>query len=151
VADAEITLRPMTKSDFDHLSTVLDRWWGGPGAQRAEPHLFHELGANAVVAEEDGQMAGFLLGFVVPRSPPLGYIHLVGIHPEYRRRGVGKRLYARFEEKCRAAGAKKLKAISPVGHEGALRFHQALGFEATEDPNYAGSGRARVVYERDLA
>ncbi|MFK8002566.1 MAG: N-acetyltransferase family protein [Polyangiales bacterium] len=140
----------MTKSDFDHLSTVMDRWWGGPGAQRAAPHLFHELGSDAIVAEDDGKMAGFLLGFLVPKSPPLGYIHLVGIHPDYRRLGVGQRLYARFEEKCRAAGARSLKAISPVGHEGALRFHEALGFRATVAPHYAGAGRARVVYERDL-
>ena len=139
----------MNKRDFDHLTSVLDRWWGGPGAQRAEPHLFHELGSDAVVAEEDGRMVGFLLGFVVPKAP-VGYIHLVGIHPDYRRLGVGQRLYVRFEEKCRAAGAKKLKAISPVGHEGALHFHQALGFQVTEVADYAGAGRARLVYERDL-
>ncbi len=146
----ELKIRSMTKADFDHLTSVMDRWWGGPGGQRADPHFFYELGGTALVADRGGEMAGFLLGFVAPKQPPVGYVHLVGIHPEHRRQGVGQRLYEHFGNLSKEAGATQMKAISPVGDEGALRFHVALGFEAEKITDYAGPGRARVVYLRAL-
>ena len=100
---------------------------------------------------EDGdQLVGFLLGLHSSGTPPTAYIHLVGTHPDHRRRGVGHDLYGTFCERARAAGVPRAKAIAAVGHEGPIRFHQALGFHGTEDPNYAGRGRARMVFIKDL-
>ena len=79
-----------------------------------------------------------------------GYVHLVGIHPEYRRRGVGRLLYHKFTGACREAGCDAMKAITTIGNEGSLRFHLAVGWTAAEDDNYAGSARKRVVFTRDL-
>jgi len=73
-------------------------------------------------------------------------VHFVGIHPVHRRRGVGKRLYEAFLEKGRMLGATRAKAITAVGNEGSAEFHVAMGFEVVEDANYAGPGRARLVF-----
>lgn len=143
-------IRGITKTDFDRVVSVFDEWWGGPSSDRAHPVFFYELGAHALVAEEDGEMVGFLLGFVAPVEPPVAYVHLVGIHPERRRRGIGKTLYRRFAERCRATGARTLKSIASPRHRVALGFHQSLGFECIEDENYAGPGRARVVFTKQL-
>lgn len=143
-------IRGISKADFDYVVSVLDRWWGGPSGERAHPVFFYELGKDALIAEEDGQVVGFLLGFVAPTTPPTGYVHLVGIHPEFRRRGVGQRLYEEFTTRCRAAGAHRLKAITTVGNEGSVAFHRALGFDVREDGDYAGPDRARVVFTKDL-
>lgn len=143
-------IRGITKRDFDYIVSVLDRWWGGPSSERAHPIFFYELGEQALIAEEDGEVVGFLLGFVAPTEPPVAYVHLVGIHPDHRRRGVGKRLYQQFIERAQAAGAQRIKAITTVGNDGSLRFHEALGFDVTEDPDYAGPGRSRVVFTKDL-
>lgn len=143
-------IRGLTKKDFDYLISVLDEWWGGPAGQRAHPMFFYEFGEHALAAEQDGRVIGFLLGVFVHGAVPTGYIHMVGIHPDHRRRGVGKELYAQFTERSRAAGAKRIKAIASRGHEGPLSFHRAMGFEAEEVPNYAGPGRARVVFTKDL-
>ena len=148
--DSPLTIRAMTKADYDHLTSVMDRWWGGPGGQRADPPFFYEFGSSALVAERDGEMAGFLLGFVAPTEPARGYIHLVGIHPDHRRRGVGQQLYEHFGQRCKEQGAEELKAISPVGDEGAVKFHVALGFSEEKVTDYAGPGRARMVYLRKL-
>jgi ribosomal protein S18 acetylase RimI-like enzyme len=145
-----LTIRGITKEDFDHIVTVLDRWWGGPSGERAHPVFFYELGQGALIAELEGTLVGFLLGFVAPTDPPTGYVHLVGIHPEFRRQGVGNQLYERFFERCRDGGARRLKAITTVGNDGSIHFHQALGFEAQEVPDYAGNGRARVVFTKEL-
>ena len=142
--------RGITKTDYDFVVTVLDRWWGGPSSERALPIFFYELGEQALIAEENGDMIGFLLGFIAPSTPPTGYVHLVGIHPDHRRHGVGKELYEQFTNRCRAAGARRLKAISTIGNDGSVRFHEALGFEVHEDPNYAGPGRGRIVFTKEI-
>lgn len=143
-------IRPLTKNDFDYIVTVLDRWWGGPSGAMAHPIFFYELGEHAVVAVEGDEVVGFLLGFHTPQPPKTAYIHLVGIHPDFRLRGVGKMLYSNFIERSRAAGATRLKAITSPGNDGSVRFHERLGFEVKEEPNYAGEGRARVVFTKAL-
>lgn len=143
-------IRGITKPDFDYIVSVLDRWWGGPSSERAHPVFFYELGDQALIAENDDEVVGFLLGFVSPQTPPVAYVHLVGIHPDHRRLGVGKKLYVRFTERAREAGASQMKAITTVGNEGSIRFHEALGFAVTEHADYAGPRRSRVVFTKDL-
>ncbi len=144
-------IRGITKTDFDYIVSVLDRWWGGPSSERAHPVFFYELGEHALIAEDGGEVVGFLLGFVAPHTPPVAYVHLVGIHPDHRRRGVGKQLYERFTERAAGAGAERMKAITTVGNDGSIRFHEALGFTVEEASDYAGAGRSRVVFEKPLA
>ncbi len=143
-------IRGISKADYDHVVSVLDQWWGGPGGERPHPVFFYELGKDALIAESGDQVIGFLLGFLAPVEPKTGYVHLVGIHPEHRRGGVGKALYQQFVERCRAQGATRLKAITSVGNEGSVRFHEALGFHVREEPGYAGPDRARLVFTKDL-
>src|SRR4051794_30556820 len=117
-----MNIRGITKRDYDYIVAVLDTWWGGPSSERASPFFFHELGDHALIAEEDGDVVGFLLGLSVP-SRGIGYVHLVGIDPKFRRNGVGKQLYQHFCEACKSSGLRQIKAIGMVGHEGSLKFH----------------------------
>jgi len=142
--------RPLGKQDYDHIVQIIDRWWGGPTTALAHPIFFYELGAMARVVEHDGILVGFLLGFVAPGPPKTGYVHLVGIHPDYRRRGVGKVLYQTFEEDARAAGCTRLKAITTTGNEGSIAFHRATGWTVTSVEDYAGPARPRVVFNKTL-
>jgi GNAT superfamily N-acetyltransferase len=157
-------VRRVSKNDFDRIVEVIDHWWGGPIGTFAHPIFFYELGDEALVVELGGEMIGFLLGFVVPRaraatpedtglvdpSGPTGYVHLVGIHPDFRRRGVGRLLYDRFTEACRAAECVRMKAITTQGNEGSIRFHVALGWDAQDVEDYAGPGRRRIVFTKKL-
>jgi GNAT superfamily N-acetyltransferase len=165
-----MNVRRITKQDFDRVVEVIDHWWGGPLGTFAHPIFFYELGGQALVVEENSEMIGFLLGFLVhaadppesatdPRSlpsgrpsdaPMTGYVHLVGIHPDYRRQGVGRLLYERFTEACRAVGCARMKAITAFGNEGSIRFHAALGWEIREIDDYAGPNRRRIVFTKPL-
>jgi GNAT superfamily N-acetyltransferase len=147
--EANIVTRPLTQDDFQFIVRVIDKWWGGPTSALAHPVWFYELGANAMVAEADGRLVGFLFGFITPEKTT-GYVHLVGIDPEYRRKHVGTLLYQTFEKRCAECGCASLKAITNHGNEGSLRFHRALGWEAEEIPDYAGPGRPRVVFTKRL-
>lgn len=142
--------RPLAKSDFDQIVQVIDHWWGGATRNLAHPIFFYELGQMACIVEEEGHMIGFLFGFLTPDAPPLGYVHLVGVHPDHRRRGVGRFIYAWFEEECRKRGCRQVKAITTPGNEGQVLFHQGIGWQAHEDANYAGPGRSRVVFTKNL-
>lgn len=154
--------RPLERDDYDHVVRVIDQWWEGPTSALAHPMFFYELGSmSRVVTTDDGDRVGFLFGFVsdshapaTPVSPAagskVGYVHLVGIDPDHRRKGVARLLYSAFETDCRAAGCVGLKAITTAGNEGSVRFHQALGWTVTEVEGYAGPGRTRFVFEKAL-
>lgn len=142
----------MRKSDFDHVVEVIDHWWGGPGGTLAHPMCFYELGELATVAEEDGRIVGFLFGFISTTTgvDKTGYVHLVGIHPDFRRRAVGRLLYEEFLARCTEQGCRRLKAIATLGNDAAIRFHEGLGFVAHEIEDYAGPSRKRIVFLKEL-
>ena len=121
--------RKITKADFDQIVEVIDRWWGGPMANFAHPMFFYELGDNALIVEENNQLVGFLLGFIVFKAPKTGYVHLVGIHPDFRRKGVGRILYETFTERCRSLGCERMKAITTPGNEGSLAASTGAGVD----------------------
>jgi GNAT superfamily N-acetyltransferase len=141
--------RALTKADFDHVVEVIDRWWGGPISTFAHPIFFYELGEQALVAEEDGVVIGFLLGFIASGPSKTGYVHLVGIHPDHRRKGVGRALYRAFADACSAAACVRLKAITTHANEGSIRFHLALGWTQEEVEDYAGPSRKRLVFTQE--
>ncbi len=144
--------RKITKVDFDRIVEVIDHWWGGPISTFAHPIFFYELGGHALIVEQGDEMIGFLLGFVArpEDAKTTGYVHLVGIHPDFRRRGVGRLLYDTFTAECRTAKCVRMKAITTLGNEGSIRFHVAQGWNAREVDDYAGPGRRRIVFTKDL-
>lgn len=142
--------RGITRADYLHIVSVIDHWWAGPTSALAHPMFFYEFGEHARVIEDKGRVVGFLFGLVTERTPREGYIHLVGIDPEYRRRGVGRRLYEEFERHARDAGAVRLKAITTPGNQGSIEFHRALGYAVEQVADYAGPNRPRHVFTRDL-
>jgi ribosomal protein S18 acetylase RimI-like enzyme len=143
-------LRALAKQDYDQIVQIIDRWSGGPTSTLVHPLFFYELGQFALVVERDSQLVGFLFGFMTTATPPVGYIHLLGIHPDFRRRGIGRLLYAKFEEDSRAGGCTTLKAMTTPGNETALAFHKALGFTVELLEDYAGPERPRVVFAKNL-
>jgi GNAT superfamily N-acetyltransferase len=155
-----MNVRRVRKVDFDRIVEVIDHWWDGPIGTFAHPIFFYELGEQALVVEQGAEMIGFLLGFLVPVSegggPDVsaaartGYVHLVGIHTDFRRRGVGRLLYDHFTQECRAARCVRMKAITAPGNEGSIRFHVALGWNVQEVDDYAGPGRRRIVFTKSL-
>jgi GNAT superfamily N-acetyltransferase len=146
-----VQTRTLTKADFDRIVEVFDAWWGGPSSGFSpHPIFFYELGEHALVVDEAGELAGFLFGFIAERPERTGYVQLVGIAPEQRRKGVGRILYEKFTQTCRDAGCVRMKAITTPANEGSLRFHEALGWTAETVDDYAGPDRRRIVFTKAL-
>ena len=80
----DIRLRTAAAADYDRIIARLDDWWGRP-VRQALPRLFLDhFHATSFVAERDGDLAGFLVGFMSPSLPDAAYIHFVGVHPQFR-------------------------------------------------------------------
>ena len=77
------------------------------------------------VAEQDGEVAGIILSRAPENEPGLGWVRVLGVLPEYRRRGLGQALlqhaFAEFARRgftrCRARGRRR----EPDGRASCLR------------------------------
>ena len=117
------------------------------------PKLFfiHFEGTSFVAEDPDGELLGFVCGFLSQTADDEAYIHFVGVTPEDRGDGLGRALYERFFEAARANGRTSVRCVtSPVNQE-SLAFHEAMGFQVervVED--YDGPGEDRVLLVKQL-
>jgi ribosomal-protein-alanine N-acetyltransferase len=136
------TLRDLQTSDLEALYR-LDRICFEPGIaySRAEIRRFLSLeNAAAIGAEEAGRLLGFAIGYLMRRDT--GHLLTLDVHPEARRRGVGRALAQAVLERLARAGARKIRLEVDVGNEGAVAFYRTLGFRPIgRIPDYYGSGR----------
>ena len=145
--------RPLGKRDYDHLVQVILRCWGQPIGNEMHPiHpvFYHELGSLALVAERSGNTLGILLAFRNLDEPCRAYVHLVAVHPDHRRRGIGTVLYQALEERCLNLGCTVLRATAAVHNEAATRFHESNGWRTDHVPDYAGPARPRHLFTKAL-
>ncbi len=145
----DITLRTATAADYDPIIAVVDDWWGRP-IRSALPRVFLDhFHATSTIAETDGALAGFLVGFLSPSQPEAAYIHFVGVDPALRGNGLARVLYERFFALATADGRRVVRAITAPHNAGSIAFHTALGFTVTPPiQDYNGEGSPKVLFER---
>jgi len=151
-----IRLRTATAADYDQIIAVVDDWWGRPiGHALARVFLDHFYATSTIAedatAENKGELAGFLIGFLSPSQPDAAYIHFVGVHPSLRGAGLARTLYERFFALAREHGRRVVSAITAPQNAGSIAFHTAMGFTVTPPiPNYDGDSAPKVLFERPL-
>jgi len=123
-------LRQLQPADFDAVVAVVEDWWGGRPVRNLVQRLFFDHFADtSLVAEKDGELVGFLIGFVSSARDAEAYVHVVGVDPRRRGAGLGRELYERFFELVRARGCTVVRAITAPVNSGSIAFHRGLGFE----------------------
>lgn len=121
-------MRPALPDDYASIAAVVDEWWGRP-IGHALPRLFLDhFHRTSLVAEDDGGLAGFLIGFLSPSLPDEAYIHFVGVAPRQRRAGLARCLYARFFDIARAGGRRTVRAVTAPVNTTSIAFHESMGF-----------------------
>lgn len=140
----------VTPADYALILEEMSSFWGERDLSYAHhPALVHEFADTSVALREHGRLVGYLFGFMVPETG-VGYVHLVGVRHEHRRRGLATRLWGEFERLARARCASSLKAITTPGNEMSIGFHTSLGMSAQRVADYAGPGHDRMVFTRTL-
>ena len=78
------------------------------------------------VAEEDGEIVGFVIGCTEPRK--LGHIITIDVTPHRQRQQLGSRLLGEIETWLWERGARAIYLETPVDDSGARGFYEKHGY-----------------------
>ena len=152
-----MSMRNVQPADYAPIITVLNDWWGGRKVSLMLPRLFFEhFNDTSYIIEEDQQIAAFLIGFLSQSHLDEAYIHFVGVHPNYRKRGFGRLLYERFFDVARLHQRSVVRCVTAPINRTSIAFHTAMGFKIDAgagmldgvpyDPDHDGPGENRVCF-----
>jgi len=158
----EMIIRHAEPSDHQPIVAVVDEWWGGRKMAGMLPKLFFvHFRPTSFVAEYNGEVAGFVSGFVSQTYPNEAYIHFVGVHPEFRKHGLARALYEKFFAAVASLGCRTVRCVTSPLNKGSILFHQSMGFSVVGSENmvdgipvfegYDGKGEDRVLFSKTLA
>ena len=126
-----MNLRPATPADHGRIVAIQPSWWGGRDLTDLIQPLFLENFASTslVVDDEAGELAAFLIGFASADDPTAAYVHFLGVDPNARGQGLGRRLHESFAEMMAARGVTTVRCITSTVNSESIAFHQHIGFE----------------------
>ena len=91
--------------------------------------IYHDLtryfSNTCFVAEKEGKMTGFILGWISQVDNSIAYIHNICVDPNLRRKKIGIDLYNQFIEVVRDKGVKKIFLIINPENKASLNFFRA--------------------------
>jgi ribosomal protein S18 acetylase RimI-like enzyme len=118
-----------------------------------EPSAVRNRGRLICARREDGLLAGMVI-LVLPGSLARilaegdeAEIHLLGVKPEFRGKGLGRRVVTAALELAKAGGHSKLLLCTQIGMKSAHRLYESLGFIRVPDRDFNRGGRDFLVYE----
>jgi GNAT superfamily N-acetyltransferase len=154
-------IRTVKSSDYPIISPLINDWWGGRQMSDMLPKLFFvHFNNTSFIAEENGGLIGFLIGFLSQSCPEDAYIHFVGVHPEYRGQQIGKQLYNEFFNKVRQMGRYRVRCVTSPANKDSIAYHRRMGFEIENGDkevngnsvhaDYDGFNQDRVIFVKIL-
>jgi ribosomal protein S18 acetylase RimI-like enzyme len=132
-----VSIRPAELADHARIVAVVDDWWGGRRMAALLPSLFLEhFAGTSLVADDAGELVGFLVGFDSPDNPGEAYVHFVGVRPDQRGSGLGRELHDRFARGAAERGVATVRCVTSTANAASVAFHTSIGFvlEGTDEP-----------------
>ena len=134
IMNPSISIREANPADLSDLLRVINdafvvEQFFAPGPRLTPTELDHYRARGTfLVAEQDGSFAGCVF---VETSKPSGYFGLLSVDRTLQQRGLGSRLVAAAEDRCRRAGCDSIR-IRVVNLRTELPpFYQSRGYEQT--------------------
>ncbi|TCP29384.1 ribosomal protein S18 acetylase RimI-like enzyme [Scopulibacillus darangshiensis] len=154
-------IRTVKASDYNDIIPVINDWWSGRQMADMLPKLFFVHFSNtSFIAEQDGKIIGFLIGFLSQTYQQEAYIHFAGVHPEYRKQDIGKRLYNTFFNVVQEHGRHIVRCVTSPVNKTSIAYHTEMGFEIENGDksvdglpigsNYDGPNQERVLFIKRL-
>lgn len=119
-------IRQMTEADLEQAIAIDRVSFSLPWPERS----FHfEVKDNAAsrswVAELGGRVAAMMVGWLIVDEL---HVATIATHPDYRRRGIGKRLLIHGLRAARNEGAIRAFLEAREGNAAAIQMYRSLGF-----------------------
>jgi ribosomal protein S18 acetylase RimI-like enzyme len=154
-------IRSVISEDYYKISPLINDWWGGRQMTDMLPKLFFDHFNNtSFISEENGQIVGFLIGFLSQSMPEEAYIHFVGVHPEHRKNSIAKQLYIEFFRVVKQNGRSVVRCVTSPVNKVSIAYHTQMGFKIEKgDKNiegidvhtdYDGLNQDRVLFFKKL-
>lgn len=133
-----VTIRRMRTQDADAVLRINEKITGRPHEAQWESRIIDHLSANplgCLVAEREGKIVGFILGairgweFGIPKT---GWIEIVGVDPEFHKKGVAKLLIEKLHIYFRNHNVERVMTMVNWNDGGLVSFFRAVGFERSE-------------------
>jgi ribosomal protein S18 acetylase RimI-like enzyme len=125
-------IRSFRHDDFEEVITLWERCdllrpWNDPELDierkiNQDPELF-------LVAEVGGEVVGVLMGGFDGHRGSANYL---GVHPDYRGRGIANALINRLEKKLIARGCPKIHLMVREENQAVMSMYEKLGYEVQE-------------------
>ncbi|CAI1009607.1 Acetyltransferase YpeA [Serratia proteamaculans] len=122
-------IRVFRQDDFEEVITLWERCdllrpWNDPEMDierklNHDPELF-------LVAEVGGEVVGSVLGGYDGHR---GSAYYLGVHPDYRGRGIANALISRLEKKLIARGCPKIQLMVREDNDTVIEMYEKLGYE----------------------
>lgn len=153
--------RNIQESDYNYVIERLNTWWGGRNMADMLPRLFFiHFQDSSFICFKGNRVIGFVVGFISNSQKDTGYIHFVGVDPDFRRSNIANALYSRFFNYCKNKGVKYIKCVTSPVNTGSIAFHHKMGFKASAydsqgnpvpTKDYDGPGEHRVIFKLRLS
>jgi mycothiol synthase len=103
--------------------------------------------AGMFIAELDGKPVGVVNGFVDKfREEKMGFLRVLGVVPEFRRRGVGRCLVEKAVESLKERGMKSIQGWTREGRASCKSLLEGMGFTLTRVYNAMRVDLKKIPY-----
>jgi predicted GNAT superfamily acetyltransferase len=152
-----VEIRNVKSSDYYVISPLINVWWGGRQMSDMLPKLFFDHFNNtSFIAEKDGQIIAFLIGFLSQSDTDVAYIHFVGVNPDHRKNQIGKQLYNEFFNVVKKNKRNVVRAVTSPVNKVSIAYHTKMGFHIEKGDkevdgvsvfsDYDGPNQDRVLF-----
>ncbi len=125
----DIIIRNGNPFDYERVIEIQPFWWNGRDLTGLILKLFfYHFRDTVFIAEKDGELIAFLIGFYSQTFENEAYIHFIGIHPNYRKRGLGRTLYEKFFNQCYLNNRTVIHSMTSPVNKDSIKFHTNLEF-----------------------
>src|SRR5947208_10997189 len=132
----QVRIRSLSELDIALIIAIDERLTGVYRPDVWERRVMYYLRRDpdaSQVAELGGKQVGFMLsdlrGGEFGLEETSGWIERFGVDPDYRGKGVGRKLFAALTEHFKAAGAHTLRTFVDNRQKDNAAFLEAVGFE----------------------
>lgn len=131
----KLIIRPMTMDDLDQVMVLENKCFSVPWqAEAFQNEIQKNMLAHYTVLEEDGQIIGYGGVWYIMDE---GHITNIAIHPDFRKRGLGKRLVGEMMLQAAKKQIRQMTLEVRVSNIAAISLYESMGFEsAGVRPNY---------------